>query len=174
MFKCFDFYFLVPHVAPGKVWACPLQKKFADIPRCLMLFHYPFYNETDAMRFGIEKFPIDIHIQTSRFNRYGQFRGIVRLAKHMRIRKSIHLGSWIMSVTLGSSNARIRLQPRPQGFSLREWERRESPGNEVYQILWHFSFDLSFPVKWEMGQRGRLRALALVYCEFHVIYGSWN
>ena len=65
----------------------------------------------------------------------------------MRIRKSIHLGSWIMSVTMGSSNARIRLQPRPQGFSLREWEKRESPGDEVDQILGYFSFDLFFPVK---------------------------
>ena len=69
----------------------------------------------------------------------------------MRIRKSIHLGSWFMSVTMGSwkgsSNARIRLQPRPQGFSLREWEKRESPGDEVDQILGYFSFDLFFPVK---------------------------
>ena len=56
----------------------------------------------------------------------------------MRIRKSIHLGSWIMSVTMGSSNARIRLQPRPQGFSLREWEKPESPGDEVDQILGYF------------------------------------
>ena len=86
----------------------------------------------------------------------------------MRIQKSIHLGSWIMSVTMGSSNARIRLQPRPQGFSLREWEKPESPGDEVDQILGYFFFDLFFPVKWGMGQRGRPRALAVVYCEFHV------
>ena len=56
-------------------WGFPLQK-FPDIPRCLMLIHYRFI------------------IPTSRFNRHRQF------TKHMRIRKSIHLGSWILSVTI--------------------------------------------------------------------------
>ena len=101
--------------------------KFADIPRCLILFHYRFI------------------IPTSRFNRYRQFRGIVWLTKHMRI-QSIHLGSWIMSVTIMSSNATIRLQ------------------TDLAFLFWSV-----FP---SQVRNGPGRWLAGVYCEFHVIYGS--
>ena len=96
--------------------------KVPNIPRCMMLIHYRFI------------------IPTCRFNRHRQF------TKHMRIRKSIHLGSWIMSVTIMSSNARIRFQP------------------DLAFLFWSV-----FPSQVRTGSG---RWLAGVYCEFHVIYGS--
>ena len=105
-------------------WDFPLQK-FADIPRCLMLFpHYRFI------------------IPTSRFNRFRQFRGIVWLAKHMRIRKSLHLGSWILGRQMLGSDYNLvpRAFPLENGRSAKAlWTRikltAKTPGTKILLVV---------------------------------------